>query len=130
MTFSLDSAVFAAWLDRYGQAWEQRDADLAAALFTDDATYCETPFDPPMAGRAAIHAYWARVTAGQRDVRFSSEMLACTGAAGICRWHATFNAEPGGDRIDLDGIFHCRFADERLVEALEEWWHLRVTPRG
>ena len=125
---TLDDAAFAAWLDRYKAAWEQRDPAAAADLFTETASYRETPYDPPFEGRAAIEAYWAKAVAGQRDVRFSHEVLACAENRGLCRWHATFTAAAGGDTIDLDGIFHCRFADERRVDAFEEWWHLKATP--
>ena len=128
MTYSLDEQAFANWLDRYRQAWEQRDPAAAASLFTEGATYRETPYDPPFEGRAEIEAYWAKAVAGQRDVRFTSEILACSGDRGISRWHATFSAVEGGATIDLDGIFLCRFADETLVGAFEEWWHLKVTP--
>jgi hypothetical protein len=128
MTYRVDEQAFAAWLDRYRQAWERRDPAAAAALFTAQATYWETPYDPPFEGRAEIEAYWAKAVSGQRDVRFSSEILACSGDRGICRWHATFNAVEGGATIDLDGIFHCRFAEPNLVGSFEEWWHLKVTP--
>src|SRR5215218_8189836 len=57
-----------AWLDGYEVAWESRDADRAAALFSTDATYHEMPFDAPLAGRDKIRAYWAKVTADQRDI--------------------------------------------------------------
>jgi uncharacterized protein (TIGR02246 family) len=127
MTWSLDEAAFAAWLDRYKAAWEQRDAPAAAALFTEDASYRETPYDPPFEGRAAIEAYWAKAVAGQRGVRFTSEILACADDRGLCHWHATFTAIEGGTTIDLDGIFHCRFAEPHLVATFEEWWHLKVT---
>ena len=130
MTFRLEPAAFAAWLDRYREAWEERDPDRAASLFTDDASYRETPFDPPMEGSAAIHAYWAKAVAGQSDIRFTSEVLACAGADGLCHWHCAFAADPAGDRIDLDGIFRCRFADETRVEAFEEWWHIKLVPAG
>lgn len=124
----IDAAAFSAWLDRYKQAWEARDAALAGALFTEDASYHEMPFDAPMQGRAAIEAYWTRVTATQTNVRFTYDLLSCAGAQGICHWHATFNSAPGGETIDLDGVFVCEFADARTVKALQEWWHVRVTP--
>ena len=128
MSWSLDEAAFAAWLDRYKAAWEQRDPGAAAALFTEDASYRETPYDPPFEGRAEIEAYWAKAVGGQCDVRFSAKILACAADRGLCHWHATFTAIEGGATIDLDGIFHCRFADPNLVATFEEWWHLKVTP--
>lgn len=120
--------AFATWLERYKQAWEQRDAQRAGALFTVDATYHEMPFDAPMQGRAAIEAYWTRVTAGQSDIRFGYDVLGCEGDRGVCHWHATFTGVPGGEAIELDGIFVCHFADATAVQSLTEWWHIRVTP--
>ena len=128
MSVELDKAAFSAWLDGYKAAWEERDPPAAAALFTETATYREAPYDPPFEGRAAIEAYWAKAVSGQRDVRFSHEVLACAGDRGVAKWHATFQAAEGGDTIDLDGIFHCRFETDRLVGRFEEWWHLKVTP--
>ena len=128
MSYILDARAFGDWLDRYRQAWEKRDPDAAAALFTEQATYRETPYDPPFQGQDEIRAYWAKAVAGQSGVRFTSEILACSGDRGVCRWHATFKAAEAGDTIDLDGIFLCRFAEPARVDAFEEWWHLKVTP--
>ena len=124
----LDAAAFAAWLGGYKAAWEGRDAAAAGALFAKDATYRETPYDEPFAGRTAIEAYWAKVTSGQQDIAFTYEVIACTGDEGVAHWHCTFTAAPGGETIDLDGIFRCGFADSGRVRRFEEWWHIRVTP--
>jgi ketosteroid isomerase-like protein len=56
------------WLDAYAKAWIQRDADAAAALFTEDATYAEQPYQAAFAGRASIRDYWSRVTATQANI--------------------------------------------------------------
>ena len=128
MSVDLDAADFASWLDRYKVAWEGRDPGAAAALFTEAASYRETPYDRPFEGREAIEDYWANAVSGQRDVRFTYEVLACAGNRGLCRWHATFRAGEADDTIDLDGIFHCYFETEGLVDRFEEWWHLKVTP--
>ena len=53
--YALTVADFEAWLRGYKKAWEGRDAEAAAALFTPDAEYYWTPFDPPQRGRAAIY---------------------------------------------------------------------------
>ncbi len=119
---------FAAWLDGYKEAWEMRDAEKAGALFTDDATYQETPFDDAMEGRAAIEEYWSGVTADQRDVRFTYEVLTCDGDTCLAQWHAAFTSASGGAAIELDGVFLCDFADAQTVKSLKEWWHIEVTP--
>jgi hypothetical protein len=130
MGFEIGTDGFAAWLEGYKRAWEERDGPQASALFTADATYAETPFDPPLVGRDAIAAYWEKVVSGQKDVTFTYEVLAASGAEGICHWHSAFTGAAGGEAIDLDGIFRCRFAGPGEVAAFEEWWHIRVVPAG
>ncbi len=119
---------FAAWLDGYKEAWETRDAAKAGALFTADATYHENPFEDEMQGRAAIEEYWAGVTADQRDVAFTYEVLTCYEDKCLAQWHAAFTSASGGAAIELDGVFLCAFADAKTVKSLKEWWHLKVTP--
>jgi uncharacterized protein (TIGR02246 family) len=123
---AVTEANFAAWLERYKQAWEARDAALASALFTEDATYHEKPFDAPMQGRAAIEAYWTRVTAPQSNIHFTYDVVACAGDQGVAHWHAAFTVE-GGTRIELDGVFVCAFADAETVRHLREWWDVQAT---
>lgn len=128
MKYRLDEAAFAAWLDAYKAAWEARDPAAAATLFTADAHYHEMPFDAPIEGTDGIAAYWATAVAGQKDVLFTYEILACTGDRGLCHWHCAFTGIPGGAAIDLDGIFRCRFADVDHVSHFREWWHVRIVP--
>ena len=126
MTYRLDEATFDAWLGGYKAAWEARDPAAAAALFTADASYHEMPFDEPIVGTEAIAAYWAQAVAGQEDVLFTYEILACSDDEGLCHWHCAFTGVPGGAKIDLDGIFRCRFADGARVDRFQEWWHVRI----
>lgn len=59
------------WVRGYIKAWETRDADAAAALFTPDAIYEEIPGVPErtFTGREAIRQYWRDVTADQSDIK-------------------------------------------------------------
>jgi uncharacterized protein (TIGR02246 family) len=123
---SLTPAAVEAWLARYEQAWEQRNPEQAAALFTADAPYYEKPFDPPKVGRAGIRAYWAEVTADQRDVDFKSQVVAVTGQTGVARWSASLTAISSGVRVELDGVFLLTFDGSGLCSELREWWHVKV----
>jgi hypothetical protein len=118
-------AQLEAWLARYGAAWEQRDAKLAASLFSASATYRETPFDAPLVGADGIHDYWARVTADQRDVKFSARPVAVAGDTAVAEWSATFRSAASGATIDLDGVFVLDFGADGLCTRLREWWHVR-----
>ena len=120
----LTLAAVEAWLGRYKEAWEQRDPDRAAALFTENAPYHETPFDAPKAGRSGIRDYWAKVTADQRDVAFKSNVVAITARTAVARWSARLTAS--GTRVELDGVFLLAFDANGLCKELREWWHVRT----
>jgi uncharacterized protein (TIGR02246 family) len=123
---------FAAWLAAYKQAWEERDPEAAARLFTRDAVYVERPFAEPMTGREAIRRYWANgPQTAQRDVQFRFEVVAVKEAEGVARWWAEFTRVPSGKQVELDGIFRCFFrpgSGQWPCERLEEWWHRRERP--
>ena len=121
---------FRAWLDAYGHAWETRDANAAAALFSDDAAYHETPFVEPMRGRAEILAYWSHIGRSQEQVRFRYEILAITNDKGIAHWWASFTRHPERTRVNLDGIFLLTFDADRRCTTLREWWQRKQVGPG
>lgn len=109
------------WLAGYQDAWVRRDPDAAAALFTDDALYREQPYEEPFAGAAAVHDYWAKVTASQRDVelRYGKPLVVADRAA--VEWWVTMTN--GGVEVTLAGSFMLRFAENGLCSELREYWH-------
>jgi uncharacterized protein (TIGR02246 family) len=124
----LTIASLQSWLGRYKDAWEQRDAAQAAGLFTENALYHELPFDAPKSGRDGIRNYWTTVTADQRDIRFTSQVVATNGPTGVARWSAHFVLASTGTRVELDGVFVLTFDSGRLCSELREWWHVRTSP--
>ena len=58
----------AGWLEAYRVAWEQADAEAAAALFAEYATYRSNIFEEPYRGRGGVRMYWETVTGTQADV--------------------------------------------------------------
>lgn len=121
----MTSRALEAWLDRYGSAWQSRDAAAAGRLFTVDANYHEMPFDAPKKGRSGIEEYWSKVTADQRDIQFSSQVISVTGNTGVAHWSAKFRLESNGAIIELDGVFVLEFAESGECVSLKEWWHVR-----
>lgn len=114
---------FAAWLQKYGQAWEARDAKAAAELYAEDGTYQVTPFLELMRGRAVIFEYWTNVAETEENVQFGYEVLAVTPEQGIARWWASFVRVPPGLKTKLDGIFVIALNDQGKCTGLREWWH-------
>ena len=124
----LTIAKVESWLKGYEEAWETLDADKAAMLFTEDATYQEEPYKDPFQGRKGIHEYWATVTADQKDVDFTFEVLLVTGNKSTAHWHSEFIQSSSGSTIILDGIFFLEFSQEGLCQSLKEWWHFKAIP--
>jgi uncharacterized protein (TIGR02246 family) len=115
--------AFARWLDTYGRAWESRDSQAAADLFTEDGTYQVTPFVEPMRGRQAILEYWTNVAQTEQNIHFGYEILAVTPEHGIARWWASFVILPPGLQTKLDGIFLIALDENGRCHSLREWWH-------
>jgi predicted ester cyclase/ketosteroid isomerase-like protein len=117
-----------AWLRSYGDAWEARDPDAAASLFTEDASYQWGPFEAPLTGRPAIGARWSEATSGQDDVRFQSDLLGMTEDHAVAEWSCAFVRPGTGRRVSLRGIFLLRFAPDGLCRELREWWNSEERP--
>jgi ketosteroid isomerase-like protein len=112
------------FLDKYKRAWETRDADLAASLFTRDARYKENPFGEAIVGREAIHDYWAEVTGRQEDIRFTVTSSLHTGYVLIAEWACTYQDRATGKRRELAGMFFADFYGNQ-VRAFREYWQSR-----
>ena len=126
--FELRVTDFDTWLRGYKNAWEKRDPAAAAALFTPDAEYYWTPFDPPHPGRPGIAGAWEAAVANQKDVTFEYSVVAVTGASGIARWHTRFTSVPEGGAVELDGVFITEFVSPGQCRTFREWWHVQSKP--
>jgi hypothetical protein len=115
--------AFKSWLDAYGQAWENRNPEAAAALFNESGTYQVTPFLEPMRGRKAIFEYWSEVARTEKDIRFVYEILVVKDELNIARWSASFVRVPPGLQTKLDGMFLISLDDGGRCKSLQEWWH-------
>ena len=111
------------WLDGYLRAWEEKDADAAAALFTEDASYRDNPFEEPHLGQDGVRSYWSGVTASQEDVRVrigNAVVAPDSRRAAAEFWVTMLN---GGAEVTLTGILFLRFAGDGRCEELREAWH-------
>ncbi len=113
------------FLEKYKKAWETRDADLAASLFTRDARYKENPFREPIIGREAIHDYWAAATANQEDIRFTVTNSLHTGYVLIAEWTCTYRDRATAKRREMAGMFFADFYGNQ-VRAFREYWQSRT----
>jgi hypothetical protein len=119
----MNEPAFRQWLEAYGHAWESRDPQAAAELYTSDGTYQVTPFLEPLRGRQAILEYWMEVSGTENEISFGYEILAVTQQLGIAHWHASFVRTPPGLPTKLDGIFVISLDAGGKCSLLREWWH-------
>ena len=119
------------FLASYKQAWETRDPDLAANLFTRDAHYWETPFGEPIVSREGIRAYWKANTDVQQDIHFTVRNSFTVGHTLVAEWGCTYTHKPSGspaaagERRELAGVLLADFYGEE-VRTFREYWHRRV----
>ncbi len=110
------------WIDAYAQAWRDRDADAAAALFTEDSAYWSHPLQKPHRGARGVRDYWTSVTSTQDrvDVRMGRPVESQDGRrAAVEFWVRMLSS---GAEVTLVGILFLRFADDGLCEELRETW--------
>jgi SnoaL-like protein len=116
------------WLDDYGRAWEQRDADAAAELFTEDAVYQWGPFGRKLRGRPVIREAWAEALDDQRNITFGYEVLSASDRGGIVRWWVGADLPDRGVHSRNEGIFRILFDESGLCERFEEWYNSDEEP--
>jgi uncharacterized protein (TIGR02246 family) len=114
------------WVDAYGRAWRDRDADAAAALFTEDALYRSHPTAEGHRGQEGVRAYWVDVTSTQEspDVRMGEPIVSADGRrAAVEFWVRMLNS---GEQVTLMGILFLRFAEDGRCQELREAWHFET----
>jgi hypothetical protein len=111
------------WLDAYGRAWEERDAEAAALLFTEDALYQWGPFGRRLRGRVMIREAWAEAVEGWENIDFGYEVLTASARGGIARWWCSGDHPERGVRSRDEGIFRLAFDEGGLCRNFEEWFN-------
>ena len=114
--------VFENWIQAMGAAWEARDADRFAQLFTKNAHYYWTPFQEMLEGRGQIANAVEKAVTAQQDVKFRYNVIDWSDRAGTAHWRCTFNRE-NGDQVIIDGMLRAILDEDGLCEEFREWWH-------
>jgi hypothetical protein len=109
------------WLDGYRKAWEERDPEAAAALFTEDSQYREQPYEDAFRGADGVRSYWARVTETQADVALRWGTPVTEGDRTFVEWWVTMTN--GGAPVTLAGSMLLLFASDGRCRELREYWH-------
>lgn len=109
------------WVAGYRSAWEERDPDAAASLFSAGATYRANILEEPYQGREGVRDYWATVTAAQSEVQV--RMGRPFGDGDRVTVEFWTNMLVSGDPVTLPGCLLLDFDDDGLCRRLREYWH-------
>lgn len=109
------------WIEGYRVAWESRDPEAAAALFTPGATYRSNIVEPAYQGQSGVRAYWESVTAAQTEVRVRMGRPFVDGARVTVEFWTTMRAD--GDPVTLPGCLLLDFNEAWECQRLREYWH-------
>lgn len=116
------------WIEGYRRAWEGRDPEAAAALFSPGATYRDNIFEDPHRGREGVASYWANVTESQSDVSVRMGRPFVDGRRVAVEFWT--NMKVGGDDVTLPGCLLLDFDDDWKCTRLREYWHLQPGSLG
>ena len=123
----MDRAGFAAWLDRYVDAWRLNDAVAIGDLFSADVRYAYDPFGEAVTGRAAVIESWLDDPDEPGSWRADYEVLAVDGDTFVAHGRTRYLTD---DLREVDrefaNVFVCRFdADGRCREFTEYYMRRR-----
>ena len=111
------------WLEAYRKAWEDKDAEAAAALFDERTTYRSNIFEDPYEGRDGVRRYWREATRTQEDVRVAIGKPFVDGERVAAEFWTTMRND--GADVTLTGCLLLRIAEDGLCLALREYWHFQ-----
>jgi hypothetical protein len=117
------------FIERYKQAWEKRDPELAMALYRDDAEFRLDPFEEPARGANEIRAIWNDVAETQAHVEFDAERIWLVGRTVLTSWHAAFTRRATAERIRIRGFSTLELDEDGLIERARQWAVARVVGR-
>ena len=114
-----DRATVSRWLAGYEAAWRAPRTDGLAGLFAGDATYLQSPYEPPVTGLDAIRRMWEEQRDGPGEVfTLATEILAVDGPIAVVRAEVRYGDPPGRQYRDLWVI---RLGEDGRCSWFEEW---------
>lgn len=107
------------WVTRYEDAWRAPGTAGLAGLFTQDASYLKSPYEPPVVGLDAIERMWEAEREGPDETfTLATDIIAVDGPTAVIRAEVHYGNPSVQEYRDLWVI---RFADDGRSTWFEEW---------
>ena len=113
------------FLATYKEAWETRNPELAAHLFTRDAQYRADAFSEPIVGREGICDYWRSAISRQEEIHFKVHSVFRTGYTLIAEWNCLYRHRRTAERRELKGSLYAEFYGAQ-VRNFRAYWERRT----
>jgi hypothetical protein len=117
----IDTQTVQDWLDGYRRAWESNAEGDIRALFTDDATYRDAPWEEPRSGVDAIVANW--VEHADEPGEWAFEVGPIHVADGTAFVQAVTDYAKRG--VVYDNLWVIAFAADGRARDFTEWYMKR-----
>ena len=105
------------WVRGYERAWREVDLDAVETLFTEQAHYRASPYEPDIVGHDAIKRFWPEDEDGT-DFTMSAQPIAVQERSAVVRVLVNYRGAKPQEYRDL---WVLRFAADGRVEDFEEW---------
>lgn len=105
------------WVADYEQGWRAGDLAAVERLFTPEAEYRASPYEPAKVGHVEIRGIWLDDADG-RVFTMHAEPIAVEGRSAVVRVEVHYAQPVRQDYLDLWVI---RFDSDGRAEAFEEW---------
>ena len=123
-----DRAIVRRWLAAYEAAWRAPDTQGLAALFTEDASYRQSPYQEPVVGLGAIRRMWDKERDGPDEVfTIATDVVAVDGPTAVVRAEVRYGDPLRQEYRDL-WIMHV--VDDGRCSRFEEWPFWPGQPRA
>jgi ketosteroid isomerase-like protein len=114
-----ERAAVSRWLFGYEAAWRAPGTEGLARLFTEDATYLQSPYEQPVTGLDAIGRMWEEEREGPGEVfSLAADVVAVDGQVAVVRAEVHYGDPSTQEYRDLWVI---RFAADGRCAWFEEW---------
>lgn len=104
------------WVAQYEGAWRDEDAEAVSRLFTDDAEYRVSPYEPSIVGHAAIGETW--LSDAGRVFTMEATVIAVDDPVAVVRVDVVYETPSVQEYRD---VWLLRFAADGRVADYEEW---------
>ena len=104
------------WISEYERAWRGGDVEAVGALFTENAAYRPSPYEPSRVGHAAIREFW--LDDAGRAFSMDSRVVAVDSDVAVVRVDVRYETPRLQEYRDL---WVLRFAVDGRVADFEEW---------